>query len=581
MKSLFPLIRMFPVLLALFLGAGTAAHAQKKKKKDGGAELSEQDRVKAVYAFFDGQKEKASGNDQRAAEQFAQCLRIDPANHAAMYELASIYNSKGKLGDAMYFAKKAVELDPENEWYRLLLADTYERLGKYDDAVAIYRELYKKSPGKVEYLFSEADGLLMQGKLADAIKVYDRIEQFIGVNQEMSQQKQRLYLKMGKVDLAAAELEKLISAEPKNLDYYSLLVEMWQVNNQPEKSMQVIRRMQAVDPESPNVFLALAEQFRIEGKRSESFAQLKKAFASPQLNSELKVRILTSYLPLVESSPEMMEQAMELSTLLSETHPRESIAQTVCGDFLAISKRYSEAREKYRAGLALDKRNLQAWQQLLLIESELRDFPAMRLEAEEALGLFPDQSVLYLFAGIAMIQTKEYETAASRLLSGSKLVVDNDGQLIEFYSSLGEVYDKLKRYEDCDKYYQKALIIDKDNEFVLNNWSYYLSLRKDQLEKAAQMSLRSNELSPGNPSFQDTYAWILYVQGKYSDAKTWLEKAMASGGADNGTILEHYGDVLFRMGQVEDAVGYWKKAKEKGDHSDLLDKKIADKKLYE
>lgn len=581
MKNNIPLTRVLTVLLALFLAMGPAAHAQKKKKKDGGTELSEQDRIKAVYAFFDGQKEKVGGNDQRAAEQFAQCLRIDPTNHAAMYELASIYNSKGKLGDALYFCKKAVELDPENDWYRLLLADTYERLGKYEDAVAIYRELYNRKPGKVEYLFSEADGLLMQGKLADAIKVYDRIEQFIGVSQEMSQQKQRLYLKMGKVDQAAVELEKLITAEPGNLDYYSLLVELWQVNNQPDKAMQVIRRMQAIDPESPNVFLALAEQYRLEGKRDESYAQLKKAFASPQLSSEMKVRILTSYLPLVESSPEMMGQAMELSSILSETHPREAIAQIVSADFLAINKQFSEAREKYRAGLALDKRNLQAWQQLLLLESELRDYQAMRLESEEALGLFPDQSVLYLFAGIAMIQTKEYETAASRLLSGSKLVVDNDQQLIEFYSSLGEVYDKLKRYEDCDKYYQKALNIDKDNEFVLNNWSYYLSLRKDQLEKAAQMSLRSNELSPGNPSFQDTYAWILYVQGNYAEARTWLEKAMASGGADNGTILEHYGDVLFRLGKTEEAVDYWKKAREKGDHSELLDRKIADKKLHE
>jgi tetratricopeptide (TPR) repeat protein len=580
MMNHLPLSRALMILMAFFLATSPAVYAQ-KKKKSGAKELSEQDRVKAMYAFFDGQKEKVSGNDQRAAEQFAQCLRIDPSNHAAMYELASIYNSKRKLGDALYFCKKAVELDPGNEWYSLLLADTYERMGKYDDAVAIYRELYKKSPGKVEYLFSEADGLLMQGKLSDAIKVYDRIEQFIGVNQEMSQQKQRLFLKMGKVDLAAAELEKLIAAEPNNLDYYSLLVEMWQVNNQPEKAMQIIRRMQAVDPESPNVFLALAEQYRIEGKRNESFAQLKKAFASPQLGSEMKVRILTSYLPLVESSPELMDQALELSALLSETHPREAIAQTVYGDFLAINKKYPEARERYRAGLAIDKRNLQAWQQLLLLESELRDYPAMRIEAEEALGLFPDQSVLYLFTGIAMIQVKDYETAASRLLSGSKLVVDNDQQLIEFYSSLGEVYDKLKRYEDCDKYYQKALNIDKDNSFILNNWSYYLSLRKDQLELAAKMSLRSNELSPGNPSFQDTYAWILYVQGKYSDARTWLEKAMASGGADNGTILEHYGDVLFRLGQVEDAVGYWKKAKEKGEYSDFLEKKIADKKLYE
>jgi tetratricopeptide (TPR) repeat protein len=553
----------------------------KAPKSNPSSALREEDQIKLTYAFFDAQKEKVTGNQQRAAELFASCLRIDPKNAAAMYELASIYNEARKYGDALFFARSAAEADPANPWYQLLLADTYEKSGKYAEAIQIYQKLYKQHPSNIEYLFSEADAWLMQGKATEAIRVYDEIEKQMGPSREMTQQKQRLYLKMGKVNEAANELEKLILTDPSNMEYYSLLVELWQVNNQPEKAMETIRRMQAIDPDHPSVALALAEQYRSEGKKAESFQQLKKAFESPQLPSEVKIRILTSYLPLVMQNEEMMQQSLELSELCSKAHPAEANPQTVYGDFLAIAKKYEQARVQYRAGLAIDKKNMQAWQQLLIINSELRDWNAMDTEGEEAVGLFPDQSIFYLFSGIAKIQNKKYEDAARTLLSGSKLVVDNDQQQLEFYSNLGDVYDKLKKFEDSDKYYQKALNIDPANDNVLNNWAYYLSLRREQLEKAAEMSKRSNELRPNTSSYLDTYGWILFVQGKYSDALEWLDKAMKAGGDQSGTIIEHYGDALFKLGRTVEALEYWERAKKAGEHSDLLEKKLNDKKWYE
>jgi tetratricopeptide (TPR) repeat protein len=574
---------LFILLPALLLSGGCGS----SKKSTGGnvsrqgGELPEEERIKATYSFFDAQKEKLSGNEQRAAELFAQCLRIDPRNHAAMYELSSIYNEKGKIADALYFIRTAVSLDPDNDWYLLLLADTYEKSGKYAEAIDIYKQLGRKHPDRIDYLFSESDALLMQGKLLEAIKVYDRIEEVIGVNQEMILQKQRLYLKLGKVEDAAAELEKLIRSEPGNLQHYSLLVELWQVNGQNEKAMETIRRMQQINPDNPGIALALAEQYRSEGKKTESFEELKKAFSSAELDSDVKLRILLSYVPLVETSEEMMDQALELCKRLSQTHPAEAAAQTIYGDFLNMNEQYAEARTQYRAGLAIDQKNLQAWQQLLYTESQLSDYNAMEVEAEEAQGLFPDQSVIYLFNGIAKIQNKKYEDAARTLLSGSKLVVDNDEQQMDFYSNLGDVYNKLKQYELSDKYYQKALAINPNNAFVLNNWAYYLSLRNQDLEKAAEMSRRSIDLDAKNANFLDTYGWILYQQKKYEDALIWLEKARLNGGDNNGTVLEHYGDALYKSGRTNEAVEYWEKAKKTGDHSEWLDKKLSDKKLYE
>jgi tetratricopeptide (TPR) repeat protein len=146
---------------------------------------------------------------------------------------------------------------------------------------------------------------------------------------------------------------------------------------------------------------------------------------------------------------------------------------------------------------------------------------------------------------------------------------------------LGDCYHDLKDIKSSDEAYDKALTYNADNAFTLNNFAYYLSLRGEQLDKAAKMSKRSTELQPGNASFEDTYAWILFRQKDYAGAKTWIEKALTDDKDKSATKLEHYGDILFYLGKADDAVENWKKAKDKGDASPVLERKINEKKYIE
>ncbi len=574
------------VFLSLFLlaacsttkKAGSPAPSGKGKAT---SSQEEEQHINTTYAFFNAVKEKLTGNEAKAAEGFADCLRNDPRNHAAMYELAELYAKNKKFNDALFFSKSAYDLSPANVWYAMQLSDIYQMLGKLPEAEKVDQKLVHDYPDHIDYYFSLAEVQLNQSKYQDAIKTFDQVESKIGLNRDLIIQKERIYLRLGKVDEAAKELEKLIKDNPMDMEAYSMLLEVYQVNNFPDKALEVIQRMKAVDADNPSVSLGLAEYYRGKGEKEQSFNELKKAFQSPQLGPEVEIRILMSYLPLVGNNPEMMEQALLLSKAMSEAHPNEANAQAVYGDFLLIDKKTEQARTQYRAALALDRKNMQAWQQLLITESDLQDFTAMEKESDEALSLYADQSIFYLFSGIAKAQLKKYEDAARALLSGSKLVVDNDIQLVEFYSNLGDTYNNLKNYPESDKYYDKALKVDANNVGVLNNYSYYLSLRNEQLDKAADMAKKANELQPNSASYEDTYAWVLYKQGNYNDAKTWLEKALQNGASNNGTILEHYGDVLYKLGRIQEAVDQWQKAKITGEPLPLIDKKINDRKLYE
>ncbi len=160
-------------------------------------------------------------------------------------------------------------------------------------------------------------------------------------------------------------------------------------------------------------------------------------------------------------------------------------------------------------------------------------------------------------------------------------MADNDELLSEFYMYLGDSYHSLKDTSESDKAYEKSLSIKNDNAYVLNNYAYYLSLRNRDLEKAETMSKKAVTLDPKNSSFQDTYGWVLYKLQRYDDARTWVGKALEDKDSVSAEVMEHYGDILFKLGEAGQALEYWQKAKARGPGSALLDKKIAEKKLYE
>jgi tetratricopeptide (TPR) repeat protein len=262
------------------------------------------------------------------------------------------------------------------------------------------------------------------------------------------------------------------------------------------------------------------------------------------------------------------------------THPEDPKAYSIYGDLLLQDKRYAEARDAFRKVISIDSTRYLVWEQLLFAESELNDNLAMASESERALQIFPQQPLLYLFAGASNFQLKDYGKAARFFRTGAGFVVANDKMLAQFYSYLGDTYFQLKDHQASDEAYERSLAIDPANSLVLNNFAYYLSLRGENLERALEMAARSMELDPGNGANQDTYGWVLFKLGRYEEAKTWIGKAIENR-EESAVVLEHYGDVLYKLGDIKEAVKYWEKALNLGEGSEFLEKKVRDKTYYD
>ena len=570
------LTRLLTYLFAVLVIVGCSTQRRPQK-----TETSDRESALFQGKFFAAQSEKSIGNQEKAYKLFQEALNISPDNHACMYELARLDFTNNNLPAAQDYVNRALLLDSDNDWYHLFKADVLLESGLMEEAVDEYKTIIKLNPDNLSVRHELANVLIYLGDYQDAIKQYDVIETRSGITPELSIEKQRLYLELGKKDNALKELEKLIEAYPHEVTYQGMLAQCYLDNGDVARALEIYERIREQDPDNGMLHLKLSEFYAIQGEEEKSYQEIKLAFEAPDVNVDQKVGILLNFYTASEFDKSQLIRAYELLEIMTVVHPTEAKSYAIYGDFHFRDREVEKARENYRKAVGIDASRNVIWSQILQIDATLSDFESLESESDRAMLLFPALPEFLMYNGIANVQLENYNKAISSLSVGKQLVFDNPGMLGQFYSSLGDSYHALEQHEKSDESYTKALELDPNNVFVLNNFSYYLSLREENLEKAAEMAQKANEIEPNQVSFEDTYAWVLFKQGKYEDAKLWLEKAMRHGGDAHGEIHEHLGDVLFKIGDESGAVGQWVIAKELGGASDLIDKKIEDKMLYD
>ncbi|MGZ3757522.1 MAG: tetratricopeptide repeat protein [Mucilaginibacter sp.] len=562
------------MLLIPVIGLSQAKPAVKAAAKPG------VDTANVEQLFFSAIAEKTIEDNKQASAIFNHILQIDPANDASMYELADIEKTQKNYADAQKLLEKAVSIKPNNEWYWVALADSYEKSNDLPKIENVFQQLIRINPDKPEYYFDYANAFFFQKKYDEALKIYDKLEKITGPSDELLLNRQKIYLKQNKTDLAAAGLEERINSDPNQVKYYLLLSEIYNSNGLGDKALKVLERAKKIAPNNGEIHLALADIYKDKKDKTDAFNELMLAFAIPDVDIDQKIRIVMGYVPQFPE-PNAMASALELTKVLVQTSPNDAKANALYGDILLQNQKLPEAKAAYQKSIALNSQIYNVREQLVRIELTTNDIDGVIKDGEDALSYFPNQAWMNYFVGIAWVQKKNNQKALSYLKNTVSLEFQDKQLLSLAYSALGDDYHELKDLKNSDDAYEKALSYNADNVYTLNNYAYYLSVRGEQLDKAAVMAKHANDLQPSTASFEDTYAWILFKQKKYAEAKIWIQKAMADGKEKSAVQTEHLGDIAFQLGDVDGAVSSWKKAKEYGGNSPLLDRKINEKKYIE
>lgn len=572
---------MRPLCLLFFLLFLGNSWAQRKKDKATAIDPEKQkvERLALEALITDGMRFMAMEDLTRADSAFNEALRMSPDLAAAQYQLAEIRIKQEKLDQALAFSQSAYKAAPDNKYYLLQLAQIFEDLHKYSEAAKLYEDLIAKSDDNTPYNLELAAVRLSQGKLDEALRAYDNLERASGVNEEVTHQKQRIYIQQGKIDKAVQEAEKLMAFEPSDPDYMIELAELLIANERGDQAITYLERALKIDPDAGQAHVLLADIFRKKGDMEACNRELSAVFNNPKLGADNKVRVLSGYLAMLKGD-EARDVGLKWAKELVKLHPKESKAYVLLADLLAQQGQKAEARDLYVKAAQYDKSVYQLWGAILQIDGELNQIDSLLKHSEQAMEYFPNQGLFWYSNGQANLIKRNYPKAIDAFEEGRKLL--NDNEIVKAINAqLGDAYNGAGNHEKSDEAYELVLKDDPNNDHVLNNYSYYLSLRKEKLDIAKQMSEKLVERNPESATYLDTYAWVLYVAKEYEKARLFLEKAIQTNKDVSGTIMEHYGDVLYQLGDKIKAVEQWKKAKQIGENSKFIDQKIATEKLVE
>ena len=276
-----------------------------------------------------------------------------------------------------------------------------------------------------------------------------------------------------------------------------------------------------------------------------------------------------------ETTVSMAADAARKALEDSGTAPEEVDLKLMYGSLLQMQGKLEEAKFQYQLVTEMEPGNAGAWQSLLNLALKGEDIPEVIRICTACMELFPNSPEYYFYLGIAYYQQEKYQEALDTYYAGVAIIPqENLGLKSDFYGQIGDIYYQMDRLPDAYKAYDEALKYNDKNVVVLNNYSYFLSLEKRDLKKAERMSGLCIKLEPDNATYLDTYAWIFFVQGNYTLAKIYIESALEKDTTNSAELVDHYGDILFMCGEKEKAVEQWKRAKELGKSTEVLDQKI-------
>lgn len=578
------------MVITIAVGIIPAVSFAQKNKRDSSAVASGKTRDAESF-FTEGEKHFILENYTKALIYYQKSLEINPNNATVHYKIAEALSQSDKQEDklkASISIERALALEKKNKYFYLLAAKLYSDLTQFDKAAQVYETMFKQLPESQEHLYELAAIYQYAGQKEDAIRVYTRAEIFSGINEISSLQKTRLYFELSQTEDAIREGEKLIDAFPDEEQFIVAVAETVSQYGFKEKAIGYLEKFIAENKPASSAQMLLAGLYRDTNQEDKARQLLMASFNDPDLELNSKLIVLGTYNSELnqarikkQSDANKEKFALELLTILRKNYPEQENVHVLGGDLYLTLDQKSDAQKEYLEAIRYGSTSFQVWQNLLYLDMQLEQYENAALHSEQAMEYHPNQAMVYYFNGLANIRRKQYREAAQSLEQAKKLAGTNSAMIGEINGLLGEAYNGLKQYEKSDLAYEDALAYNAGNENVLNNYSFYLAVRRVNLDKAEKMSGQLLKNNPNNPAYLDTYAWVLFAREKYRDARKAIEKAITAGPA-TATYFEHYGDILYKLGDVDNAVKQWEKARNMlTTIPEVLNKKIANRTIYE
>ncbi len=527
--------------------------------------------------------QRQKGNNDAAFDLLRHCQELNPDAPEVYYFLAQYYSALRNQDKATECVKRAAALAPDNETYMETLAQTYIQQQDYASAIPVIEGIYERNKEREDMLEMLFQLYQQVDDYDKAVNVLERMEQIDGKSEHLSVAKSEIYTRKGDKKAAIAEMESLARQFPNDLNYMVMYGESLMMNGQTKKALAVYDKVLAQEPDNNRVLMSLRTYHQSQGNRAVADSLAERVLLSKNATSEEKVHLLRQEVTASENmGGDSTRVLMLFRKMLVQPQTNADMA-ILCASYMN-SKNMPEdtiARVLNQV-LRITPDHASARLQLVGYAWEAGDMDRVITLCQEARQYNPDEMAFYYYQGIAYYKRDSLDQALSAFQNGIGVINDtsNPDIVSDFYAVMGDILHQKGLAEEAFAAYDSCLQWKDDNIGCLNNYAYYLSERGEQLTKAEEMSFKTVKAEPKNATYLDTYAWILFMQERYAEAKIYIDQALQNmeDSLGNEVIVEHAGDIYAQNDDMDRALSLWLDAQQKKPEDQLLLRKIKLKK---
>lgn len=554
-----------------FFLTGCSGAQQTEHRRESERTISRQEREyrhdRALRHFIEAAGLEAKGSYAEAVLEYQEALQTEP-NAAIYFAISKDYALLEKHSRAADAAREAVRLEPRNIPFRENLAAVYLNAFQQDQAIREYEEIVKIDSNYAPGWFALAR-LYQPTRPLRALEIYERLLDREGDEWEILLQCATLYSVLGRFDSAAAKYKKMLEVDPSNKQLQRQLAETYAKNGKFNEAIAILESMAETDSSNGEVLTSLANVYLDQKEYKKSIDLYEKLLNRGVKDPEIRLRIGVGFFGLTEHDSTLVPKAQDIFEEVRKEMPNDWRPYWYLGALAANRKDDSIAGKYFERVTELAAWNGDAWWFLgssLFDRGKYEQLIEMVGRAQKAI---PKDFRMYFLEGLAYTRLDRQDDAIKALEKAYEL----NPKDLNTLSTLALTYDNTHRYKDSDRIYEEALKVDPKSALLLNNYGYSLADRGVQLHRAMEMAKQAVAAEPDNAAYLDTYGWVLYRLEKYSEAATYIEKAIATGKA-SAVVQEHLGDIYLKLGQHEKAVAQWKKALELDPKNESAKEKI-------
>lgn len=562
-------------------------------------------RAKARYYYLEGLRHQSQDKAEAAYEYFKRAASIDPTYTEAASAYATqrvtmrldTMRSLTELRRSLDLMRPFVDKFPDDANEALYYAYIAQTVNKVPEAIRVLESLIEHNPSLSSAYAQLAEAYMHNGQVSDAIETFNRLETIEGKSVPITLTKISYLLHSNDTVGAVAEARNIMEVNPSSPQCRILMGNMMNLQQKKDSALIYFEEAERLNPDLGAAKLALADFYLQQGDSVQYDAKTYEALISEDFGLEEKLSLLTRYIYKIMSEKYNMKRGDHLFEVLRQQYPHEPELLNFAAQYSAAKGDFKDAAEQigYAIDMAPSDMDMRAQMMSYLISDD-RPEDAMKYYEEFSKVLTPPYRLTSLYAVSAQIAGKNdiavdtyknlirdisksfpVDSVLTERMIPASVTYEDMLQISDLYTSIGDCLYADKKPEDAYHAYDNALVLNPENAMALNNYAYFLSENGGDLDRAAEMSLKSLDAeNSSNPTFLDTYAWILHKKGEDNEALKYQTSAVEESenrGNSHAEIYEHYGDILMANGKEKEALEAYEKAldalKESDDNTKL------------